>query len=107
MLQPAYLARNASERALLSLDQKLTQYQEENPYSVSFVLELSDTITKEDMKCIALHFADVGYDVTSVVSGNNLIIDWRYAQEGFTGKVDIHTDVLNFVRSALSHENEE
>ena len=64
-------------------------------------------VTEEEMKSIALHFFDAGYDVTSVVAGNNLIIDWRSAEEGRTGKVDIHTNVLNFVRSTLYHENEE
>lgn len=108
MLQQAYLARKASEDALLSLDQRFSQYQKENPHATSFLLELSDTVVKAEIESIAFHFSKAGYDVTSTVVGNNLIIDWKSAEEGRTGSININNDFFTFSWPALyPQKNEE
>lgn len=107
MLQQAYLARKVSEDAFLSYDQELSQYQEENPHSTTYLLWLSDEITSSDIKAIALHFSDAGYDISGVVVGNNLIIDWKFAEEGRTGKINLASDTLTFIKQASYQENED
>lgn len=103
MLQQAYLARKVSEDAFLSLDKKFSEYQKEHPRSTSYILDLSYNPDAEEMKILALHFSDAGYDVFCTTS-EKFEIDWTFAEEGRTGIINIRNAWLTFTRDAKKVE---
>jgi len=105
MLQPAYLARNASEEAFASLDKSFSEYQNNHPRSTSYNLGFTGYPTDLEMKAIALHFATAGYDVSSD-SRAHLIISWENAKEGWTGAINIGNSICHF-KQASYQKNEE
>lgn len=105
MLQQAYLARKASEDSFDSLDQEFLQFQKDHPRATSYIVRLPDEPNAEEVKGIAFHFSDAGYDVFSTVF-NKLEIDWAFAEEGRTGVINIRNDCLRLNRNAV-HKNEE
>lgn len=85
MLQQAYLARKVSEDSLDS--------------PISYIFRIPGEPTEEEVKRIALHYSDAGYDVFSTVF-NKLEIGWAFAEEGRTGIINIRNKYFTFTRNA-------
>lgn len=98
MLQQAYLARQNTEKAFSLLDEEIARFQQEHPTALSYPLVFGHRDSQE-LIGIASHLASIGYDV-ECQNTYSLVVDWRFAEEGRTGKIYIDNSFCHYVQDA-------
>ncbi len=99
MLQAAYLARQNSENAFFSLEEKVSQFQKKHPTAIYCELKLRLGCMKQELIDIAQHFASLGYDV-ECKNNSSLDVIWTFSEKGLTGKIYIDNGFCHYTQDA-------